>query len=122
VGASLSTAERRILEAADDARADGVLAERLTDVVRRALAHMPGGEFRDGVARLAERRLLQARVRMKTRDEVGQVVIEQITPLGRGAIGRGGSPRRNGRELDPRELLTMGAEGDNGRRDVPRDE
>jgi hypothetical protein len=87
MGASLSTAERRILEAVDDAEAadaDG----QLTDVVRRALGQLPGQEFRRGVATLTERRLLDARVAVKTGGEVGRVVIERVTFLGRRAIGR----------------------------------
>jgi len=87
MGASLSTAERRILEAVDDAEA-GDTSGHLTDVVRRELGHLPGQEFRRGVASLAERRLLEARVALKAGGEVGQVVIERVTFLGRRAIGR----------------------------------
>ncbi len=87
MGASLSTAERRILEAVDDAEA-GDTNGRLTDVVRRELGQVPGQEFRRGVASLTERRLLQARVALKAGGEVGQVVIERVTFLGRRAIGR----------------------------------
>ncbi len=87
MGAELSTSERRILEAVDDADvADG--GGLLTDVVRRAVGQLPGHEFRRGVASLTERRLLQARVAVKAGGEVGQVVIERVTFLGRRAIGR----------------------------------
>jgi len=84
---SLSTSERRILEAVEDADVgdgDG----QLTDVVRRRLGHLPGHEFRRGVAALTERRLLQARWAVKPGGEVGRVVIERVTFLGRRAIGR----------------------------------
>ena len=87
MGASLSTAERRILEAAHDAESgDG--ADRLTDVVRRAVGQLTGQEFRRGVASLSERQLLRAHVCTKVNGEVGQVVIERITLLGRRAIRR----------------------------------
>jgi len=86
MGAALSTSERRILEAVDDAERDGHV--QLTDVVRRALGQLPGYEFRRGVATLTERHLLRARVAVKAGGEVGQVVIEQTTFLGRRAIGR----------------------------------
>ncbi len=87
MGASLSTAERRILEAVDDAEAIDT-GGYLTDVVRRELGQLPGQEFRRGVASLTDRRLLQARVALKAGGEVGQVVIERVTFLGRRAIGR----------------------------------
>jgi len=87
MGASLSTAERRILEAAHDAEADGVDGH-LTDVVRHTLGQIPGPEFRHGVASLADRQLLRARVAVKAGGEVGRVVIEATTFLGRRAIGR----------------------------------
>ncbi len=87
MGASLSTAERRILEAVDDAEA-GDTNGHLTDVVRRELGQLPGQEFRRGVASLAERRLLEAHVARKAGGVVGQVVIERVTFLGRRAIGR----------------------------------
>jgi len=87
MGATLSTSERRILEAVDDAEADHGNGQ-LTDVVRRVLGQLPGHEFRRGVATLTERRLLQARVAVKTDGEVGRVVIERVTFLGRRAIGR----------------------------------
>jgi len=87
MGASLSTAERRILEAVDDAETDDTNGH-LTDVVRRELGQLPGQEFRRGVASLTDRRLLQARVALKAGGEVGQVVIERVTFLGRRAIGR----------------------------------
>jgi len=86
VAASLSTAERRILEAAHDALAEGLPAAELTDAVRRMLGQLPGPEFRLGVAQLKERGLLRARVTTKVNGEVGRVLIEQITPLGRSAI------------------------------------
>jgi hypothetical protein len=35
---------------------------------------------------LAKRGLLRARVRTKTGGEIGRVVIEEVTPLGRGVI------------------------------------
>jgi hypothetical protein len=87
MGASLSTAERRILEAAHEAQDDEANGQ-LTDVVRRAVGQLPGQTFRRGVADLAERRLLQARVAVKADGEVGRVVIERVTFLGRRAIGR----------------------------------
>jgi len=90
MGASLSTSERRILEAVDDAEVGEVAesAGKLTDVVRRALGQLPGDEFRRGVASLSERRLLRAQVAVKADGEVGRVVIERVTFLGRRAIGR----------------------------------
>ena len=88
MAASLSTAERRILQAAHDALAEGMTPAALTDTVRRTLGQLPGPEFRLGVARLNERGLLRARVSTKVNGEVGRVVIEQITPLGRSAIRR----------------------------------
>ncbi|HEX3395010.1 MAG TPA: hypothetical protein VHS52_10815 [Acidimicrobiales bacterium] len=90
MGATLSTSERQILEAVDDAEAGEVAdsAGQLTDVVRRALGQLPGDEFRRGVAALSGRRLLQAHVAMKAGGEVGRVVIERVTFLGRRAIGR----------------------------------
>ncbi len=87
MGATLSTSERRILEAVNDAEADHGNGQ-LTDVVRRALGQWPGHEFRRGVAALTERHLLRARVAVKANGEVGQVVIERVTFLGRRAIGR----------------------------------
>ena len=90
---SLSVTERRILEAADDAESEGVLPERFTDDVRHRLARMTGRQFRGGVARLALRHLLFARVTVKEGGEVGRVVIEGVTPLGRYAIGRTRSRR-----------------------------
>jgi len=87
MGASLSTAERRILEAVDDAETADTNGH-LTDVVRRELGQLPGQEFRRGVASLTERRLLEAHVVLKAGGVVGQVVIERVTFLGRRAIGR----------------------------------
>ncbi|MDQ6796437.1 MAG: hypothetical protein M3011_00190 [Actinomycetota bacterium] len=87
MGASLSTSERRVLEAVEDAEVgdgDG----RLTDVVRRRLGQLPGEEFRRAIAALTERRLLQAHWAVKPGGEVGTVVIERVTFLGRRAIGR----------------------------------
>ena len=86
MAASLSTAERRILEAAHDALAEGLPPGELTDAVRRTLGQLPGPEFRLGVAQLNERGLLRARVTTKVNGEVGRVVIEHVTPLGRSAI------------------------------------
>jgi len=89
MGATLSPSERRILEAVNDA--EGVEAEsggQLTDIVRRTLGQLPGDEFRQGVATLTERRLLRARVAVKAGGEVGRVVIERVTFLGRRAIGK----------------------------------
>lgn len=89
MGASLSATERRILAAVSDAEGDSDDGNaQLTDVVRRALGQLPGYEFRQGVASLAARRLLRAQVRVKAGGEVGRVVIEQSTFLGRRAIGR----------------------------------
>lgn len=87
MAASLSTAERQILEAAHDAEAADT-SGHLTDVVRHTLGQLPGPEFRQGVASLTERQLLRARVALKKGGEVGQVVIERTTFLGRRAIGR----------------------------------
>lgn len=86
MGATLSTAERRILEAAQEALAAGIRSPELTDIVRRSLGQVPGPEFRRGVAALAERGLLRARCSHKLNGDVGRVVIEQLTPLGRSAI------------------------------------
>ena len=86
MAASLSSAERRILEATEEARVTIADAVELTVTVRRMLGQIPGPVFRRGVARLAERGLLRARVKTKVDGEVGRVVIEQITPLGRSAI------------------------------------
>jgi len=90
MGATLSPSERRILEAVNDAEVAEVAGSggQLTDVVRRTLGQLPGDEFRQGVATLTERRLLQARVAVKAGGEVGRVVIERVTFLGRRAIGR----------------------------------
>ena len=84
----LSPSERRVLEAAHDAQREGVDSSRLTEVVRRTLGQIPGVEFRQVVARLTERGLLRARVAHKPGGEVGRVVIEQVTSLGRVAIKR----------------------------------
>jgi hypothetical protein len=86
VAALLSTSERQILEAAHHAQRGGVGPDRLTDVVRRTLGQVPGVEFRLVVARLAQRGLLHAQVKRKPGGEVGRVVIERITPLGRSVI------------------------------------
>jgi len=90
MGATLSPSERRILEAVTDAEVAEAAESggQLTDVVRRTLGQLPGDEFRQGVATLTERRLLQARVAVKAGGEVGRVVIERVTFLGRRAIGR----------------------------------
>jgi len=101
MAASLSTAERLILEAAHDALAEGLTRAALTDAVRRTLGQLPGPEFRLGVARLNERGLLRARVTTKVNGEVGRVVIEQVTPLGRSAI-------RKWHRGQPRLLPTQG--------------
>jgi hypothetical protein len=82
----LSTAERQVLGAVtdEDVPADPI---GLTDAVRRkTLPHVTGPEFRRAVANLAKRGLLRARVRTKTGGEIGRVVIEEVTPLGRGVI------------------------------------
>ena len=86
----LTAQERRILEAADDAFMSGVRPDELTDAVRRSLHQVPGVDFRAGVARLSERGLLCAQVRHKPGGEVGRVVIERVTPLGRTLIKRRG--------------------------------
>ena len=88
MGASLSGPERLILEAVTKAEADDPKSDRLTDVVRRAAGQLTGGQFRQGVADLAERGLLRARVHNKANGEVGRVVIERATLLGRRVIGR----------------------------------
>jgi hypothetical protein len=46
MAASLSTAERRILEAAEEVRATGTAVPDLTVVIRRTLGQLPGPEFR----------------------------------------------------------------------------
>lgn len=86
MGAALSTPERRVLEAADEADAEH--GDALTDVVRRMVGQLTGQEFRRAVADLSERGLLQASVATKVNGEVGRVLIERITRLGRRAIGR----------------------------------
>jgi hypothetical protein len=83
MAALLSAAERGILEAASEVQAG---ATDITAVVRRTVGRLPGPEFRRGVARLAERGLLRAHVTMKVNGDVGRVVIEGITPLGRCVI------------------------------------
>ena len=83
MGAPLSATERRILEALVEAERNHPRSATITDVVRRRLGQLPGLEFRRGVARLHERRLLKAKVATKPDGEVGRVVIEQVTPLGR---------------------------------------
>ena len=94
MGSLLSPEERRILEAAHDAEvegrpeADDAETAQLTDVVRRTLGQLPGRDFRQGVASLAGRQLLRAQVAVKADGEVGRVVIERTTFLGRRAIGR----------------------------------
>lgn len=95
MGASLSLAERRILEAADEAVSAGTTPSELTDVVRRSLGQIPGPEFRRGVAALAQRGLLRARFWTKVNGDVGRVVIEQITPLGRSAVRARRRPDRS---------------------------
>jgi len=87
MGSLLSSDERRILEAAHDAET-GEVEGHLTDVVRRTLGQLAGPEFRQGVASLAGRNLLAAQVAVKADGEVGRVVIERTTFLGRRAIGR----------------------------------
>ena len=57
-------------------------------MVRRTLGQLAGPEFRQGVASLAGRNLLAAQVAVKADGEVGRVVIERTTFLGRRAIGR----------------------------------
>ncbi len=94
MAARLSIAERRILEAAQEAVAAGTMPAQLTDVVRRALGQIRGPEFRRGVASLAERGLLRATCSTKQNGEVGRVVIEQITTLGRSVVRPPRPPRR----------------------------
>ena len=86
MAASLSSAERRILEAVEAARLTTPGGGELTVAVRRMLGQVPGPEFRRSVARLAERGLLRAHVSTKVDGDVGRVVIEEITPLGRSAV------------------------------------
>ena len=88
MAALLSASERRVLEAAHDAQRGGVSPDRLTDIVRRTLGQIPGVEFRRVVARLDQRGLLRAQVAHKPGGEVGRVVIEQVTSLGRTLIKR----------------------------------
>jgi hypothetical protein len=90
MAASLSSAERRILEAIDEVRGSTASGSDLTVAVRRMLGQVPGPEFRRSVARLADRGLLRARVTTKVDGDVGRVVIEHITPLGRSAVRTGG--------------------------------
>ena len=90
MAASLSSAERRILEATEEARATTPSGAQLTVTVRRMLGHLPGPEFRRSVARLAERGLLRAHVSTKVDGDVGRVVIEEITPLGRSVVRAAG--------------------------------
>jgi hypothetical protein len=78
----LTVVERRILEAACD---PGV-GENLTDSVRRMVGQVPGPDFRRGVARLAERGLLRASVATKPDGDLGRVVIDSVTPLGRSLV------------------------------------
>lgn len=86
MAAELSLAERRVLGAvAAEPETDDAI--QLTDTVRRkTLAHVNGWEFRQAVASLVERGLLRARVATKAKGEIGRVVIEDVTPLGRGVI------------------------------------
>ncbi|MGH9278329.1 MAG: hypothetical protein ACRD12_09510 [Acidimicrobiales bacterium] len=86
MAASLSTAERQVLGAfnAGPVTTDPVA---LTDVVRRrTLPQVTGPEFRRAVASLAERGLLRARVATKAGGEIGRVVIEDVTALGRAVV------------------------------------
>lgn len=93
--ASLTAAQRRILEAIADAERDGVRRDELTQVIRRrVLPHVYGDEFREAVASLDGRGLVRAQVTFKAGGYVGRVVIGGITPLGRAAIGRGIVTRR----------------------------
>ena len=82
MAANLSDAERHVLGAlTTEPTADPVA---LTDAVRRrTLSNVPGSEFRRAVASLAERGLLRASVVTKAGGEIGRVVIEDVTPLGR---------------------------------------
>ena len=83
MAASLSTAEKRVLGAV---RPEPVAMDpvELTDSVRRkTLAQLTGQDFRRAVASLTERGLLKARVATKADGEIGRVVIEDVTPLGR---------------------------------------
>lgn len=69
----------------------------LTDAVRRkTLAQVTGPEFRRAVASLAERRLLRATVARKADDDVGRVVIEDVTPLGRAVVRTMGDQATHG--------------------------
>ncbi len=86
--ALLSASERQVLEAAHDAQRGGLDPVPLTDAVRRTLGQVPGVEFRRMVARLAQRGLLRAHVAEKPGGELGRVVIEQVTALGRAVIRR----------------------------------
>lgn len=88
MAALLTPAERWILEAACASSASGGGdPAALTDVIRRrTLAHVPGPEFRRGVSSLTERGLLRAQVRRKVDGDVGRVLIESVTPLGRSIV------------------------------------
>lgn len=92
MAAALTPAERRILEAACESSASsGGVAPKdagafTDDVRRRTLTQLPGPEFRRGVSSLSERGLLRAQVRHKVDGDVGRVLIEAVTPLGRTAI------------------------------------
>jgi hypothetical protein len=82
----LSSAEREVLGAVtnEEVPTDPI---GLTDAVRRkTLPRVTGPEFRCAVASLARRGLLKARVRTKPGGEIGRVVIEELTPLGRGVV------------------------------------
>ncbi len=88
MAASLSRPERLILEAVNEVVEREPGTERLTDLVRRAVGQLTGGEFRRGVAELNERGLLRARVTTKPDGEIGRVEIERVTLLGRRVVGR----------------------------------
>ena len=84
MAANLSEAERRVLGAVTAEPAAAADPVGLTDAVRRrTLSRVGGSEFRRAVASLADRGLLRARVATKPGCEIGRVVIEDVTPLGR---------------------------------------
>lgn len=92
----LSPAERRILEAACDTGVDVDERRTFSDAVRRRLGQLPGPDFRRGVASLADRGLLRARVATKPDGDIGRVVIEAVTPLGRSLVRPRSSEERPG--------------------------
>ncbi len=87
--ASLTNAERCILEVAETAARQAPRPEELTAIVRRrTMSSVTGDEFRQAVASLTDRRLLKAHVTTKAGGAVGRVVIQGVTVLGQMVIGR----------------------------------